>query len=64
MKLLETAKIRTSRRTYRPTPLADKDRAALQARIDRYAGLGYRMEVVQGSMKASYTALATVGSEW
>lgn len=54
MDLLEAAKTRVSRRTYRPIPLADGDRAALQAAIDRHAGPGYRMEIVQGSMKASY----------
>lgn len=54
MNLLEAARIRTSRRTYRPIPLADKDKAALQAVIDRYSGMGYRMEIVQGSLKAGY----------
>lgn len=54
MDLLEAAKVRTSRRTYRPVPLTDKDKAALQAVIDRYSGSGYRMEIVQGSVKAGY----------
>lgn len=54
MELLETAKIRVSRRAYRPDPLTENDTRVLKDIIDRYADSGYRMEIVQGSLKASY----------